>query len=803
FVHERALPDLGQNIKCGNSLIGPDYFAGQLMPDEEEMRRVNPFDWKADFPEIMKAGGFNAVIGNPPYIRSQTLGADQREYYGHTYQTATATYDIYVLFVEKAVGLANNEGRSGFILPNKFFTTDYGCGLRKILVEQNLLEKLVDFEDAQVFHGAGTYTTLLFMSRSRKHCTEYARLGAVYRESGSSGLASALTASNISFAPLKLPQDGSRWTLSAGSSGKLLNRLQEMYPSFATLSPHVFQGLKTSADKVYMVSVEENCGPLLKVMNGLNQCATLEQGICRPMVKGENIQRYSVDRSKNLAILYPYSVDAQGRTTLIGQQELSKQFPKAWHYLNEHKKALGARDGGKWATSQDWYAYARGQNIGTFVGPKFLIPYMTTRLRTFLDEGEDLFLVNITTGGYGLRLAKCKEHRYYFLAILNSALMNHCIQQMTSQFRGGYFAVNKQGLERLPTRTINFADPTDKAKHDQMVSLVERMLDLHKRVSDTKTPAEKERVQRQIGVTDQEIDRLVYDLYGLTEEEIKIVEAASVASSSKVKENDGHESESESADRSRSGRRTAATVAQPAQYAGEGGSGAPESPGRAGEPVHGVREPAGQYGSPQDPDGGAEGQSELGSTREFETAEGRLSYQELSERLAVPLVAIYDEILQSRPDQSIITSEWLCLRHKRLAGHLYPDWAGRFRDVNVQVGSHTPPPYYEVPIHMRQFCDDLNERLLHLNQDSVENCAEFLAWADWRFQWIHPFKDFNGRIGRIILAAMLYKLALPHVETAPTDPTVRRNYLDALQTADQGELDPLAQMWIRRVEETL
>ena len=115
---------------------------------------------------------------------------------------------------------------------------------------------------------------------------------------------------------------------------------------------------------------------------------------------------------------------------------------------------------------------------------------MTTRLRTFLDEGEDLFLVNITTGGYGLRLAKCKEHRYYFLAILNSALMNHCIQQMTNQFRGGYFAVNKQGLERLPTRTINFADPTDKAKHDQMVPLVERMLDLHKRLAAAKSPAE-------------------------------------------------------------------------------------------------------------------------------------------------------------------------------------------------------------------------------------------------------------------------------------------------------------------------
>jgi fido (protein-threonine AMPylation protein) len=254
---------------------------------------------------------------------------------------------------------------------------------------------------------------------------------------------------------------------------------------------------------------------------------------------------------------------------------------------------------------------------------------------------------------------------------------------------------------------------------------------------------------------------------------------------------------------SRQSRQQTPRVEETPQYAREGGSGSPESSAGAGEPVHGVREPAGQYRSPQDPDGEAEGQGELGSTHEFETAEGRLSYQELSEHLAVPLVAIYDEILQSRPDQIIITSEWLCLRHKRLASHLFPDWAGRFRDVNVQVGSHTPPPFYEVPIHMRQFCDDLSARLLHLNQESVANCAELLAWADWRFQWIHPFKDFNGRIGRVLLAALLYKLALPHVETAPFEPSARRLYLEALNAAVDGNLGPLTELWTHRIAGTL
>ncbi|WP_441946980.1 Fic family protein [Nitrospira tepida] len=246
----------------------------------------------------------------------------------------------------------------------------------------------------------------------------------------------------------------------------------------------------------------------------------------------------------------------------------------------------------------------------------------------------------------------------------------------------------------------------------------------------------------------------------------------------------------------------ATTVAEAARYAREGGGSTPESPFGAREPVHGVREPTGQYGTPEDPDG-TEEQSELSSTREFDTAEGRLSYPELSERLAVPLVAIYDEILQTNPDQIVITSEWLCIRHKRLAGHLYPDWAGRFRDVNVQVGSHNPPPFYEVPIHMRTFCDDLAERLRHDPGATVRRAAEFLAWADWRFQWIHPFKDFNGRIGRVLLGALLYKLSLPHIETAPIEPLSRRNYLDALQTADSGDLTRLTSIWSHRLSEAL
>jgi fido (protein-threonine AMPylation protein) len=227
------------------------------------------------------------------------------------------------------------------------------------------------------------------------------------------------------------------------------------------------------------------------------------------------------------------------------------------------------------------------------------------------------------------------------------------------------------------------------------------------------------------------------------------------------------------------------------------GGGSPQGAAGPGEPVHGIREPTREYGSPEDP---LEGQGEsgpLGSIRYFETAEGRLSYSELSERLAGPSVGILDEILQTAPGKIKITSEWLCVRHKRLAGHLFPDWAGRFRVLNVQVGAHTPPPFFEAPVLTRQFCDDLAERLQHVDA-TVGKLTHLVAWTDWRVQWIHPFKDFNGRIGRVLLAALLFKLGLPHLETAPLDAEARAGYLDALHAA-AGDLESLKGVWLRRL----
>jgi len=113
---------------------------------------------------------------------------------------------------------------------------------------------------------------------------------------------------------------------------------------------------------------------------------------------------------------------------------------------------------------------------------------------------------------------------------------------------------------------------------------------------------------------------------------------------------------------------------------------------------------------------------------------------------------------------------------------------------------HIPPPYFEVPVHMRLYCEDLAVRLSGVSQKrDIEKVAETLAYADWRFQWIHPFKDFNGRVGRILLSAILFRLRLPPAETATVEPEGEKRYLKALHEADAGDLSYLTEIWLERL----
>jgi len=522
FFHERALPDLGSNIKCGNSLIGPDFYsqAGQLsLLDDEERLRINIFDWQAEFPEIVKAGGFDAVIGNPPYIRIQTMkewAPVEVEVYKQSYTAASSgNYDIYVVFVEKGLNLLNKNGRLGFILPHKFFNAQYGEPLRRLLAKGRHLSHVVHFGDQQIFAGATTYTCLLFLDRAGSKECQFVKVNDLAEWlTSAKATVGAVPAANIT---------SDEWNFSVGKGASLFERLSKMPVKLGGVSTRMYQGPITSADTVYLFK-EFRAGRNKRTTDvfskELNEWVTLESLILKPVVRSGDIHRYQAEATA--LVLFPYEVK-NCAARLFSQPEMQGNYPLIWKYLNRNKQVLENRENGAFKDMQ-WYRFGRTQNLGLWEQPKLLIPYMITKLAAYLDKSDNYYFINVTTGGYGITSDEKSGSLVYLCGLLNSRLLDFYLKQVSTTFHGGYFAANKQYIEQLPICPINFSYPAKKSRHDKMVSLVEQMLALHKKLAATKNEHDKTALQRQIDATDKQIDTLVYELYELTEDEIKIVE---------------------------------------------------------------------------------------------------------------------------------------------------------------------------------------------------------------------------------------------------------------------------------------
>ncbi|NJN96482.1 MAG: N-6 DNA methylase [Anaerolineales bacterium] len=165
LIQARVLPDLGNNIKCGNSLIGPDFYSGgqQLaLFDEEELHRVNAFDWQKEFPQIMRNGGFDAVIGNPPYGASLSQG--EVTYLLTNFNLQNYQLDTYLLFIEKALALTRNGGIIGQIIPNTWLSNLTSTHVRKHLFSQTQLESIVHYQ-YHVFQNAKVDTETVIIKK--------------------------------------------------------------------------------------------------------------------------------------------------------------------------------------------------------------------------------------------------------------------------------------------------------------------------------------------------------------------------------------------------------------------------------------------------------------------------------------------------------------------------------------------------------------------------------------------------------------------------------------------------------------
>ncbi len=447
LFEDRALPNLSDNIKCGNSLIGPDYFTDKLIPDPEELNRVNPFDWKQGFPAAMTAGGFDCVIGNPPYLFITEVPEQDRIYYQDKYRTVAYRFDLYGVFVEKAITqLLWRKGLFGFIIPHTLLSNDSFQALRALLATKSRLYQIVDLGPG-AFQDAKNETMMLFFENSAPNAgsqTEIIRT----TPKDFCKRARKFVASQRTWASC----DGQAWLVRASSGDiavlKRMTKHAKLLSDFCTAN----QGLRTGDNERFLSDTKRG-------------------KMWEPAAGGKEVGRYCPIPRELFVRYEPALLDAPRRPEIFAVE--AKVVVQEVRNISLNRRIVATLDTAK----------------------------------TFCLQSTNV--INLKPG-VELDIA-------YLLGVLNSTAVNYFFR---CRFPGNNHIPSNQ-LLRIPIPI-----PLSNQTHNRVVKLVKAILNLNGKLAVAKSEAQKTVIQRQIDATDAEIDRLVYDLYGLTAKEIAIVEGA-------------------------------------------------------------------------------------------------------------------------------------------------------------------------------------------------------------------------------------------------------------------------------------
>jgi hypothetical protein len=494
---ERALPSLHKNIKCGNSLIGTDILTPEMPADE--VKRINPFNWDREFADVMNAGGFDAVIGNPPYVRQELL-KDQKKYFETHYAVYHGTADLYAYFIEKGITLLRPKGLFSYIVANKWMRANYGKPLRKYLLTKQI-EEIIDFGDLPVFTTATTYPCIIRVCQEkpvREFCAS--KVSALDFPS----LDDYVIEHWHPIHPSSLNDEG--WTLGELGTENLLKKLQNSgQPLGEYVNNAIYRGIITGLNEAFVIDDKKKNQIISKDPKSAN--------LIRPFLVGKDIKRYApLERGKNLILMPKGWTNSNSGDSKNKWKWFKENYPAVADHLEPFAESAEIRcDKGDY-----WWELRACEYYPEFEKVKIFYPDIAPKGYFTLDEIGNYYCANT---GYFI-----VNNQKYLLGILNSRLITFYYSQLAALLRGGYLRFFTQDLAKLPIRTINFSDPADNARHDRMVALVTQMLDLNKRLQDAKLEHEKTLLSRQVEATDASIDKLVYELYGLTEEEIAIVE---------------------------------------------------------------------------------------------------------------------------------------------------------------------------------------------------------------------------------------------------------------------------------------
>jgi len=567
----RKLSDLNNNIKCGNSLIDDPAVAGD-----------KAFDWKKEFPQVFKTTspsipllakerekgrgspsnyereergevGFDVVIGNPPYVRAESI-LQIKPFLSKKYLAFNGNADLYIYFYEKSVELLKTNGFLGLITPNKWIQSNYGKELRNLL-SNYVIERIVDFGELEVFDDVGTFPTIVTLRKSSfEFSIEYSQIKSL--ENARAINEKSTNFSLVSSKSLKLDN----WLLSEINISELIIKLEKFHPNLGKhFENKFFTGVKTGLNDVLIFSADK----LKDLFNNDEESKKLFKPVCF----GKEIDKYNYSSQIINYIFFPYKY-SEGKQVLINLEN----YPRVLKYFNQFKDKLSSRaiiKEGIIKGTHSWYELQQINKYFDYNSPKIIypdialenrflfekneiipdmtcffipsekleyIPVLNSKIFKFLASNYCPVLGAVQSGGRirykstylsKIPIPKIDENNRAQLFNYHqnnlSIRKKHLIKVSTFLSRiQSNFTIDKPSNKLKEFYNYDFKIFLSELKKKKVVLTLKQQDEWEQYFNEYKTEINK--LQQQIIQTDNEIDQLVYKLYGLTEEEIRIVE---------------------------------------------------------------------------------------------------------------------------------------------------------------------------------------------------------------------------------------------------------------------------------------
>ena len=460
--------------------------------------------FETHFAQVMKDGGFDVIIGNPPYVRQETLGEEFKTYAKQNFETYAGTADLYIYFIERAHKLLKPNGYFGMIVSNKWMRSNYGKALREFLKRESRLVEIIDFGELPVFGDVLAYPVIIISRRQQTEQQNF--LHAQIKTLEFVSLQEEIEKGSIRLQAQAIQSE--TWTLAGANSQGLTEKIKSRSVALGEyIGDNFYRGVVTGNNDAFIVDKTTK----EKLIEQDPNC----KEIIKPYLLGRDVQRYRFTFQEKYLIFARRGIDID-------------KYPSIKRHLSSFKEQLMPRP-------RDWHGEWKGRKPGTyqwyeiqdsteyyaeFNKPKIIAPAIVQKA-TFAYDTQGFFSNDKTS--------IIPSNDLFLLGILNSGISDFVLKEIASTKQGGYFEQKPMYISQLPIRQIDFANPAEKSAHDEIVRLVEWMLALQKERQSATPEEEFDRVrnlEREIARVDQEIDQRVYELYVLSSDEIKIVEGS-------------------------------------------------------------------------------------------------------------------------------------------------------------------------------------------------------------------------------------------------------------------------------------